>query len=311
MEIAFNNPDYLWFLLSIPLFIIIYFITERHSKKKALKFANYEAISRITGESIVSTNIVLLIIRVVILGSIILAISGTVLYYIGPVTDADFVLAIDSSSSMTANDLNPTRLEAAKREAINFVDNLPGKTSIGIISFSGAAFVEQELTDNMNDAKTAIRNIETKGIGGTDLGEALVIGVNTLLPSKKTKVLILLTDGQSNIGIPVEQAIKYVNKNNVIVHTIGIGTTTGGQIGGLDVVSKLDEEKLQAIALTSYGSYFRATDESSLSQAYKILASTTQMRTSKDLSPILTLTALIVIFLEWVLSSTRYKVLFS
>ncbi len=311
MEIAFNNPDYLWFLLSIPLFIIIHFITERHSKKKALKFANYEAISRITGESAISTNIVLLIIRVVILGSIILAISGAVLYYIGPVTDADFVLAIDSSSSMTANDLSPTRLEAAKREAINFIDSLPGKTNIGIISFSGASFVEQELTENMNDAKTAIRNIETKGIGGTDLGEALVIGVNTLLPSKKTKVLILLTDGQSNIGIPIEQAIKYVNKNNVIVHTIGIGTTSGGQIGGLDVVSKLDEEKLQAIALTSYGSYFRATDESSLSQAYKILASTTQMRTSKDLSPILTLTALIVIFLEWVLSSTRYRVLFS
>ncbi len=118
MEVTFNNPSYLWFLLSIPLLIIIHFITEKTSRKRALKFANYEAIAKITGESIVSSNIVLLLIRVAVLGFIILAISGTVVYYVGPVTEADFVLAIDSSASMTANDIKPTRIEAAKTEAI-------------------------------------------------------------------------------------------------------------------------------------------------------------------------------------------------
>lgn len=311
MEVAFNNPSYLWFLLSIPLIIIIHFITEKHSKRKALKFANYEAIAKITGESIVPSNIVLLLIRIAVLGFIILAISGTVVYYVGPVTEADFVLAIDSSASMTANDIKPTRLEAAKTEAINFVNNLQGRSSIGIVSFSGSAFVDQELTEDTNKVIGAIENIGIKSVGGSDLGEAIVIGVNTLLESKKPKTLILLSDGQSNIGIPLEEAIKYANKNEVTIDAIGIGTKEGGKIAGLEILSKLDEERLQSIALTAGGSYFRATDASSLSQAYKIISSTSERRLSKDISPLLVLVALVIIFLEWILSSTKYRVLFS
>ncbi len=311
MEVTCNNPSYLWFLLSIPLLIIIHFITEKTSRKRALKFANYEAIAKITGESIVSSNIVLLLIRVAVLGFIILAISGTVVYYVGPVTEADFVLAIDSSASMTANDIKPTRIEAAKTEAINFVNNLPGKSSIGVVSFSGSAFVDQELTDDISKVTGAIENIGIKSAGGSDLGEAIVISVNTLLESKKSKMLIILSDGQSNIGIPLEEAIKYANKNGVNIDTIGVGTKEGGKIAGLEVLSKLDEERLQSIALTSGGSYFRATDKESLAQAYKIISSTSEKRISKDISPLLVLASLVIIFLEWMLSSTKYRVLFS
>lgn len=300
MEIIFVRPIYLWLLLGLVLLILIHFYSARYARKKALKFANFEAIARVTGIPLLKSNISLLILRLITLLFIILALSGTILWYSGKVSDFNFVLALDASSSMLSNDFSPNRLEAAKLEAINFIDSIGGMVKMGVLSFSGTTFVEQELTTDKYKVKEAIKNLQIKTIGGTNLGGAIINAGNLLLIEDKPRVIILLTDGQSNVGVELGDAIAYANKNHITIHTIGVATEEGGSFGGLDVVSRLDEESLRLIALNTEGNYYRAKDKASLAEAYKEISALSQQRISIDLSPILILFAMFLLFVEWI-----------
>lgn len=307
MEIRFANPIYLWFLISVILLVIVHFYTLKHAKRKALKFANFDAISRITGNEVLTKNLVILFIRTFALAFTVLAIAGTTLYYTGETSNYNFVLALDASSSMSADDFQPNRFEVAKSEAIKFVDSIQTKTKIGVVSFSGTSFVEKELTDDYVVVKETIQNLQIKEVGGTDLGEAIVTSINVLNTDNKAKVIILLTDGRSNVGTPLEEAITYANEKYVKIHTIGMGTEEGGKIAGLAAVSTLDEESLQNIAKATEGNYYRATDDYTLSKAYQDIIEQTKQRLTLNLSPILMLFAILLLFTEWALISTKYR----
>jgi len=310
MALVFDIPFYLWFLFAVPLVIVIHIYSMRAMKKKALKFANFEAISRVTGQQILPRNIALLFVRVLIVFFIVLAVSKTSIQYTGQSNDFDFVIALDSSSSMAAKDFFPNRLEAAKEEAINFLNSLNSKTNVGVISFSGTSRIEREVTDDMALARSAIRNIDISNTGGTDMGEAIQTGTNMLIPQSKGKVLVLITDGRNNAGIPISQAVDYATKNDVVVYTIGMGTEEGGKIEGLEeAVFRLDEETLVAIAIGTDGEYFKVTDPGSLRQAYQNIGSSTTRRVTTDLSLLLLILALLLLILEWFLSSTKYRIL--
>src|SRR6056297_992390 len=136
MYIEFVRPEFLLFLLAIPLIVLIHFYSLKTSKKKAMKFANFEAIGRVKGIDLFSKNIVILIISLLIVLFIGLAVSGITLHYRAESSSFSFVIAIDSSSSMEADDFSPNRLEVAKSTAINFIEKSPISTRIGIISFS-------------------------------------------------------------------------------------------------------------------------------------------------------------------------------
>ena len=112
---------YLTFLVSVPFFVVMHFLILRHTKRRALKFANFEALARVTGMELLNRNIIVLVIRLAAILALILSAAGTVIWYTGNVSEYDFVLAIDSSSSMLANDFYPTRLEAAKKLGIEDV----------------------------------------------------------------------------------------------------------------------------------------------------------------------------------------------
>ena len=310
MALVFDIPFYLWFLFAIPLVAVIHIYSMRAMKKKALKFANFEAISRVTGKQVLPRNVTLLFVRILIVFFIVLAVSKTSIQYTGQSNDFDFVIALDSSSSMAAKDFFPNRLEAAKEEAINFLNGLNSKTNVGVISFSGTSRIEREVTDDMALARSAIRNIDISNTGGTDMGEAIQTGTNMLIPQSKGKVLVLITDGRNNAGIPISQAIDYATKNDVVVYTIGMGTEEGGKIEGLEeAVFRLDEETLVAIAIGTDGEYFKVTDPGSLRQAYQNIGSSTTRRVTTDLSLLLLILALLLLILEWFLSSTKYRIL--
>ncbi|MBI2667673.1 VWA domain-containing protein [Candidatus Woesearchaeota archaeon] len=312
MAVVFSNPLYLWFLLSVPLLIILHFISLKSLKRKALTFANFDAISRVTGQSLFTKNITLLSIRILILICIIFAISGTTLIYTGRSSDFDFILAIDSSSSMSATDFQPNRLEAAKESAVGFVDSLSSEAKIGLVTFSGTAFVESSLIEELGRIKSLVKNMQLRQVGGTNLGEAITTSVNLLLQSQKSKVIILLTDGRSNVGIPIQQAIDYANKNTVLVYTIGVATEEGGfipELEGGDALLRLDEQSLSQIATSTGGKYFRAVDKESLTNAYQQISSSTIRRVSTDLSLFFMVIAFSLLFIEWLLSTTKFKIL--
>lgn len=315
MEVTFSNPFFLVFLVSIPLMIISHLFTLRYLKRRAFKFANFEAIKRVVGETkpitsntyILSQNLPLLITRILLISVLVLSAAGMVFWSFGQSSDFNYVLAIDASSSMLADDFYPSRLEAAKSASINFVDSVSSETTVGIVSFSGAAFIETELTSNRGDVKDKIRSVDIKSVGGTDIGEAIITSTNVLLKEEKARVIVLLTDGQSNVGTSVYDAIDYANDNQVIVYTIGVATKEGGSFMRIKSISQLDEETLVEIAQRTGGEYFRAEDRTALSKAFREIAFSHRESIPTNLSMGLLLVALVLIFLEWGLISTKYK----
>jgi Ca-activated chloride channel family protein len=308
MEIVFSKPVYLWFLVSIFFLILLHFYSLKHTRKKALKFANFDAIARVTGEEVLSKNIFILFIRVCAIFFAVLALTGTTVWYVGQSSDSDFVLALDSSASMIADDFEPNRLEAAKQEAINFVDYVGSKTKIGLVVFSGVSFVEPGLIDDPVKVKELIKTVKIdRNYGGTNLGSAITNAVNLLLNDEKSRSIILLTDGRNNIG-NLDEAIDYARENHVVIYTIGIGTEEGGKFLG-EAVSKLDEESLELIAFNTGGRYFRANDKESLGNAYKEIANIGRNKISLNLTPLFMLLTLLLLFFEWMLVNTKYRIL--
>ena len=307
MEVVFDKPEYLWFLGSIALLIVIHFYTLKHQKKRAMRFANFEAIARVTGEEVFSKNIFILFIRMAALFFVTLALAGTTIWYLGETSDSNFVLAIDSSTSMSATDLDPSRLESAKKNAIKFVEMITTGTKVGIISFSGTSFINQGLSENYEDIKNKIKNIKISGYGGTDLGEAIISSTNLLLRDTRPKVLILLTDGRSNIGVPLEDSVNYANENKIMIHTIGIGTKEGGKFVG-DSLSKLDEEGLKNIALNTDGTYYYASDDKGLEEIYTSIVKLNKQKIPINASPIFMILSLLILFMEWALINTKYRI---
>jgi Ca-activated chloride channel family protein len=308
MDITFSDPIYLWFLLGIPIIIAIHIQSLNKARFNAIKFANFDAIHRIVGrKQVLSKNISLLAIRCSSLVLIVLAMTGVSVWYTGFGSAADFVLAIDTSSSMTIKDFSPDRISSAKTAAKQFVDEAPPNSKIGVVSFSGSPFVEQNLNDNRITSKKTIDDIFVSATGGTNIGDAIVTSVNSLLESNNTRVIVLLTDGQTNIGTTIDDATKYANQYGVVVHTIGIGTEEGGVLEGTDLVLSLNEQDLVRIAMETKGQYFRATSSDVLTYSYGEIAKLTEQKIRKGFSMIFTLLAFVLLLVEWFLINTKYR----
>lgn len=191
----------------------------------------------------------------------------------------EVVLCIDVSGSMTAQDLKPNRLEAAKSVAIDFVNRRP-TDRIGIVIFAGESFTQCPLTTDHNVVIAAIKNIRNGLlVDGTAIGSGLSTSVDRIRNSKsKSKVIILLTDGENNGGLIDPQTAKEIAKAFAIkVYTIGVGTigeapmpyrNPDGSISTRMQKVAIDEPLMQQIATETGGRYFRATDNNSLAEIY-------------------------------------------
>lgn len=309
---TFSNPLYLTFLVSVPFFIIMHFLILKHTKRRAVKFANFEALARVTGMQVLNKNITLLIIRLWALIFLILSAAGAVVWYSGNISEYDFVLAIDTSSSMLADDFNPDRLGAAKVAALNFLENLPSQARLGLVTFSGTAYATQFPTTDLNLLKDAIKEVEVSRVGGTDLGAAIITSSNLLVTSERPRAVVILTDGQATVGVPVSEAVSYAKQYQVVVHTIGIGTEAGGTFirsNLLSAMSSIDEQSLRDIADGTGGRFFRAENQQQIEEAYLTIATTKHQLTSIELRLPLLLLALLLLFLEWGLINTKFRTL--
>jgi len=305
MEIVFERPEYLWFLFSIPLLIFAHFATLRTVKRRAIKFANFAAIQRVTGGELLSKNLFLLIMRIFILCLFIFSIAGATVIYQGMASNYDYVIAMDNSNSMIVEDFKPNRFDASKMAAKDFIDKLGPDNYIGVLSFSSISQIESPLSNDHLHVKTVVNNIELSDVGGTDLGQAIVNSANLLINSDKGKSIILLSDGQSNIGMPLDEAIDYANIREVTVYTIGIGTSEGSDFFGVPLV--LDEETLSYIAANSGGKYYKAENVEQLNNAYNEIAKVTERKISNNLSMTFIVLALMLLLYEWILINTKYR----
>ncbi len=315
MQLAFENPGNLWFLLALPLLVASHFYFLRHAKTRALRFANFRALKRITGKSLVTKNYWLLLLRLFTILFMVLAASGTTLWYEGVSQENDFVIAIDTSASMTAQDVKPTRIEAAKTDALLFIDALRAETRIGVVTFAGVSLIQQVPTTDLVAAKEAIRGIEPIRAGGTDIPGAIITSTNLLLDNTKGRSVVLLTDGSSTIetflDASMERAVAYAQEHRVTIHTIGIGSEAG-PVGYLpeyyNVSSTYNKENLLLIANATHGIYAKAETDDELIDAFQAIADDSlRQLLRRELSRPFLLAALLLIFLEWVLANTRFR----
>ena len=314
MRIIFQNPEYLWILAILPLLAIFHLFLFNVKKTLALKFSNFEALEKVSGKSSISyykgffsrRDLYFIFLKTIIYSFFILAISGAVLEYQGKASNFDFIIAIDSSSSMLANDFHPNRLEAAKEAALLFVDSVAKQTNIGIVSFSGEVFTNLIPTKNHFKVKNAIKSIEISAMGGTNIGDALITAAN-LLEGENPKKVILLTDGQANVGTEPMDSIGYLHSKNITAYPIGVATKEGGEVE-FGFTSKLDEETLQMIAEKTNGKYYRAENKEVLEGAFREMASSTIKKVSLNISMALLIIGFVLLVFEWFLVSTKYRI---
>jgi len=186
----------------------------------------------------------------------------------------DLLIALDVSDSMRAEDVRPNRLERAKRQAMSLIDLLKGDR-VGIVVFSGEAFVQCPLTLDYGAATMLLSAVEpgTLERPGTALGEAIDTSVEALSTEPdRSKVLVVMTDGEDHGSEPVEAA-RRAAEAGIRIYAIGFGSSSGEPIPldpaegtgykrdseGDVVMSRLDESTLVEVADASGGRYFRAS----------------------------------------------------
>ncbi len=192
----------------------------------------------------------------------------------------DIVLCLDVSGSMLAQDFHPNRLEAAKKVAGDFVRNRPADR-IGLVIFAGESFTQCPVTGDHAVLETQIYQVDGGFlIDGTAIGSGLATSADRLRSSEaKSKVVILLTDGENNGGLIDPKTAKEIAKSlNIKVYTIGMGSDgyastpvqgPGGQIIMQQEKVNIDEPLLREIAAETGGQYFRAKANQGLQAIYK------------------------------------------
>jgi len=296
-------------MIALVFLLVLHWLSLKYVKRRAMRFANFEVMEKFTGEKLISKNYVTLMLRMVTLFLLVLSISGMTLWYSGHTSESDYVLAIDASGSMLATDYVPDRMTAAKDAARMFIGLMPGKTRVAVLSFAGISFVKQPLTEELDDAASAVDSIRVEAVGGTAVGDAIVSSSNLLANSDRAKTIVLLTDGQSNVGIATQEALAYVSGTGIRVNTIGIGTEEGGAFQNTTFVSKLDVAELEYIANETGGVFYRARNSAELSGVFEEIATSTEQTLSYSASSLLLVVALLFFFLEWFLTNTKYKTL--
>jgi Ca-activated chloride channel family protein len=191
-----------------------------------------------------------------------------------PVRGVAVVLCVDTSGSMRATDVAPSRSDAAAAAVRAFVDAVPDGTRIGIVAFSSGAGVVAPLSDDKDALRDAIARIPPPN-GGTAIGDALATAARQLPPSGR-RAIVLITDGVNNLGSDPAQVAPQIGADGIEIDTIGIGTNDSGQfIPGTDEVATIDEGGLRQIAATAHGTYARADDAAALRAHLGALAAST------------------------------------
>lgn len=278
---TFHNPEYLLaLLLLIP--VIFWYLKELHQSDASLQISSHRNLGSFKKSAKIKLRHLPFVLRVLALILVILTIArpqASNSWRTENTEGIDIMIALDVSGSMLAEDFRPNRLEASKSVANEFILSRPND-NIGLILFAGKSFTQCPLTTDHAVLINLFNSIEYGMIeDGTAIGLGLANAVNRLRESKaKSKVVILLTDGDNNRGdiAPVsagELAVTF----GVRVYTIGVGsygkvnipvqTPLGRQYQQIE--SAFDEKPLQEIADMTGGQYFRATNNEMLRSIYQ------------------------------------------
>jgi Ca-activated chloride channel family protein len=285
MSLTFLNPHVLWLLLALPL---LAWLRGGPGHQPAFLYSSVALVKGITQVSRSRAGSILKVFRWLILASFIVAMArpqrGEGDAKISA-SGIDIVICIDMSRSMEAEDFEMdgrriNRLFLAKDVVRKFIEQRPSDR-IGIIAFAGRAYVAGPLT---LDHDFLFQNLERLNFGGieegTAIGSGLIAAVNRLRDIKsKSKIVILMTDGQNNMGkVPPLTAAEVAQTLGMKVYTVGVGTRGTAPWPYTDQFGRkiyrqmpvdIDEDVLKTISSRTGGRYYRATTTESLRHIYE------------------------------------------
>ena len=312
---TFLWPDMLWLLTAVPALIAAYLFLLRRKKKTALRYSNLSLVKEAMGAGQRFRRHIPPLLFLLALTLLILAVARPSAVVTLPTHQRTIILAMDTSGSMRATDIEPSRIGAAQAAAKSFVSDQPRGTRIGVVIFAGTAAVAQTPTDNREEIIAAIDRFELQR--ATAIGSGILVSLKTIFPdaefdlrswnprrnptrdsprgvpldqarepqkpvskpvppgSYASAVIILLTDGQSNVGPDPIEAARIAAERGVRVYTVGFGTTEGEilRFEGWSMRVRLDEQTLKKIAELTQGEYYHAGTAEDLKKVYETLSS--------------------------------------
>jgi Ca-activated chloride channel family protein len=290
---SFIWPTLLAALFFVPLLILLYLQIHGRRRKLAARYGSLGIVHDAIGSGIGLRRHIPATVFLGGLTILIFSLARPQATVSVPRIEGTVMLTFDVSGSMAADDFQPTRMEAAKVAARQFVENQPSGVSIGVVVFSDGGISVQPPTDNREETIATIDRLVPRR--GTSIGNGILVALNAIAvdagdpPILNTNtqsqpvepvqavqgwypsaVIVLLTDGENNEDPDPVMAADLAADLGVRVYTVGIGTAAGTllEVEGFTVHTRLDEPLLQYIAATTGGLYYNAGNEEELRKIY-------------------------------------------
>ncbi|MBR5572991.1 MAG: VWA domain-containing protein [Paludibacteraceae bacterium] len=280
----FANIEMLWWLITIPVFVIAYIIITKRKQRQLMEFGDPELMAQLMPDASKSRPIVKFTLLIVALTLLIVA-AARPQYGQQEKTvkrqGIEVMVALDISNSMLAEDVAPNRLDRAKQMLSKMIDNMTDD-KVGLVVFAGEAFTQLPITCDYVSAKMFLNTISPKLIPtqGTAIGAALQTAIRSFgsQESDAGRAIILITDGENHEDDATAVA-KQAQELGIQVFVIGIGKPEGSPIpipgtndyikdrSGQVVVSRLNEEMCQEIAQAGKGAYVRCDNTNTAMRA--------------------------------------------
>jgi Ca-activated chloride channel family protein len=295
---SFIWPVMLLLLLSIPVFVVLYIRIQRRRQQLLTSFGSLSLMKTAAQNAPGARRHVPPAIFLLSLTILIIALARPQMEVSLPRITGTVILAFDVSGSMAADDLKPTRLEAAKAVVEDFIARQPPTVQIGVVAFSDNGFAVQPPTNDEVTILAAIKRLAPER--GTSLANGITMSLKTIAdasgpetnyysnatptlaptPTPMPKgtytsaVIILVTDGENNQNPDPFEVAQLAADRGVRIYTVGIGSTTGTNvhINGFTVHTQLDESTLQQISQITDGTYFNAESDEDLRTIYNNLS---------------------------------------
>lgn len=269
----FANPEYLYLLILVPLFVAVYIISNHRRIKRLKEYGDVALLKELMPDLSAYRPTVKFTLSMVAMALMTVVLArpqfGSKMETVTR-QGIETVIALDISNSMLAEDIAPNRLEKSKKIISRLIDKFEND-KVGLIVFAGDAFVQLPITNDFVSAKMFMETITPSLISrqGTDIGAAINLAMKSFTPNKEVgKAVIVITDGENHEG-GAEEAAKAAVQSGISIYMLGVGSTDGAPIPDVSsgdyrrdkegnvIVTRLNEEMSQNIAKAGNGAYIR------------------------------------------------------
>ena len=273
---SFASPIYLAALALVPLALLAHSMSRRRARRYAVRYPGVATLAPLLPRVSSWRRIVPLTLFLAPLAVLALALARPHATVAVPKEQASIVLVTDVSRSMLAEDVDPSRLEAARAAALSFLEELPEEARVGAVAFSTDPHTVEPPTDNRAEIEDLIDALSADG--GTAAGDALAAAVGLVdgpAEDRPPAAIVLLSDGETTTGRDPLPVARQAGRQGIPIHTVALGTRTATITtpDGTLIPVPPDPEAMRRIAELSGGRAFEVDDADELSGLYEELGS--------------------------------------